>query len=570
MPRPRKRAAAAPPKPTHEPPLLQVPQGPHNGSGRPHLQFPDPFNGDMIGGQIAATRMTMRYPHCVMPWARRQGKTTFRSFVVPMEAALTPGHYYAGICYPDHTTAAKVAEVFRQLWGPMVRDFKINDKDQDRWIDLVPSVIRTQDEPPDWLSPALLKRWNMVHPAKGKTPNDGSRVYFWGCAHPHYEKVQGFPHHFNRVDWDETQQIHPHAYGIIRPMIRDVLGHECFTGTPWVHGIGNVQFEKFWRLAGSKEGKAAGWFRMRIPDGTNPHVPETDLNEARLSMTEQEIDQTLFAKFLTGEGAVFQNLKNVLVLPFLPPACDALAWCRAIRSEFTLPSLEWWVNLPAPTPQHVYAASVDWARSPKGDFTAISVFDLSTGDQAALLRMRGEDLTRQMEAVFAILRHYAASELHADNNGLGLTMTDFMRRRLGIGFRLHKFGTNKGDYVTRGRVLFQDEEVRLINCAVQFNEFKQYSAYEADTLTSEKKITYSAPPGEHDDTVSAFLHLAPTLTISGRQIRAKPPEPEPPMFDDEGRTTLERFMPGAKMPWHDPPSDPRPSWDDVVLPWQRR
>jgi len=541
--------------------LWEPPIRPHNGEGRPDLQFPDPVSGDLIGGQVAFVRMSMRWPHCVFPWARRQGKTRGREFLYPQEATITPGEYYAGLTFPDHTTAAKIMDVFRRSWGDLVIDYKINDKDQDRWIELTPFTPPPGMEPPAWFLPHMVERWLRCQNGE---PNTRVRIYGWGAAHPHYEKIQGFPHHFNRVGYDECQLIHPLAYGVIRPMTRDVMAPEEWTGTPWKDGIGNVQFEKFWDLAGDEA--MNGWFRMRIPDGTNPYVPRTDLTEARKSMSEDEIRQTLWAHFLSGAGAVFKNIDNVFVLPALPRSHPHVAWIRALRAQFHMPSVEWWVHTPEPKKGHVYALSIDWARSPTGDYSACDIFDLTTGDQAALFRWRGEDLSQQTELVLALQKHYGARELHSDANGMGETMSDFMRRRHALGFIGHKFGRNKRDYVQRGCVLFDDADVRMIDCAEQKGEFKRFSSYEAQGLGSEKQIKFCAPEGEHDDTVAAFLQLAPTLTISGRRREPEPaPTPEP-MLDENGMTTLEKWTRGRRLPpgWHG--EEGKPSWDSVVIP----
>ncbi len=510
----------------------------HNGEGRPDLQFPDPISGEMIGGQRAFMRMTLRLRHVVCPWARRQGKSKTRPFIWINEAMITPGEYYAGVCFPDHTTAAKIADNFRKSLGNFVRSYKINDKDQDRWIELNPIVPPPGCPPAEWLTPSLKKRW---YAAQDGDVNEYSRIYFWSCKHPHYEGVQGFPHPFHRVDWDECQQIHPLAYDIIRPMLRDVAGHEAFTGTPWYKGIGNVQFKKWWGLAGGSD-PLPGWFRMRIPDGTNPHVIPVTKDEMR-EMTQEAIRQTMWAEFLTGEGAVFSNIDKVCRLLPLKKDASELDFCRALRSGNSMPSMKWWVHRPKPLEGHIHGVTVDWARSPTGDFTVVMVFDLTTAEQVALFRWRGEDISSQLSAVLEIQRHYGADQLHSDAQGLGgAVIADLMRQRHALGFRLHKFGSNKFEaYVRRGQVLFQDIDVSLIDCPEQKHEFESFSAFESDTLGS-TAIKYCAPQGENDDIVAAFLQIAPTLTIIGRQL---PPEPEPlpqDVFDEKGQTSLERWV----------------------------
>jgi len=550
---------------------------PHNGEGRPDLQFPDPITGEMIGGQVAALRMSMRYPSTVLPWARRQGKSKFRQMLYGNEASITPGEYYCGCAYPDHTTAAKIAHNFAKSWGStgrrggMVKDSKINDKDQDRWVELYPLTPPPGEPPPAWFTPPMKERW--IRCQKGDR-NTYIRIYFWGASYPHYEKIQGFPHHFNRVDWDEAQQIHPGAYGIVRPMRRDVRGHETFSGTPWATGIGNVKFESFWDLAG--EADMPGWFRMRIPDGSNPHVPPVTKEEMR-TMTEQEIRQTMYAEFLTGEGAVFSNLDRVFVLKPLPKESESLNWIRTLRNRYAMPTMDWWVHAPKATPGHIYAMSIDWARSPTGDYSVLTVWNMTTGKQAALFRWRGENFPAQMEVVHAIQKWYGATQLHADNNGMGITMSDFMRLRGSLGFIGHKFGRNKPDYVRRGQILFMEADIQMIDCPEQRKEFKAFAAFEKEGLGSEKKIHYCAPSGEYDDMVDAFLHLAPTLTIVGLQSAIEAPPEELKVIDERGNATLDFFTENTDLvtPWDRQgsietvaasmaPFD-SPEWENVVL-----
>ena len=562
MPRKKRPNRKKPSVANAKPKPLETDVAPHNGEGVPPLQFPDPVNGQLIGGQVAVIRMSMRVRHTVYPWARRQGKTRSRQFLYVNEAALTSGTYYSGIVFPDHTTAAKVANVFRKSWGGLVQDYKINDKDQDRWIKLGP-IVPPDQPPPSWFTPRLKRTW--AHCSKPRNRNEGSTIYFWGGAHPHYEKIQGFPHPFHRVDYDECQLLHPLAYGPVRPMIRDVRGSETWSGTPWVTGIGNSKFEYFWGIA--KPGPKH-WFGMRLPDGCNPHVPPVS-EEEMVSMTRHEILQTMHARFLTGEGAVFGNLANVFIVKPMHPEHPDLAWVRSLRARYNMPSVEWWIAEPEPRTGHTYAASIDWARSPTGDYSVLSVFDFTTNRQVALLRWRGEDFTAQMEVVLAVCKIYGASELHSDANGMGETMSDFIRKRHSLGFIGHKFGRNKADYVRRAQILFQDADVFLIDCPIQKQEFKNFAAHEGTGIGSEKQIKFCAPQGENDDTVASFLHLTISISISGRRdIRTPDPLPEP-VYTADLHTTLERLAQdsGVELPSCVTEGASRDlTWDSVVLP----
>lgn len=506
----------------------------HNGEGRPDLQFPDPVNGDMIGGQEAALRMAMRYRYCVLPWARRTGKSTFRQALFINEAAITSGMYYAFLILPEHATAFKVFEAFRKAWGGLVKDSKGDDKNQDRWIELHPNI--PPGEPPTWFTPHLKERW---HRCQNGEPNAGAKIYFFSGRHPHYFGLQGYLHPFHRGDVDESQQVHPGAYIITEPMLDDIGGFRCITGTPWSADIGNVTFEDYWNLAVSGQ---PDYFAMRIPHGANPHVKPVDIEAMRKRMSDRDIAQLYYARFLTDAGAVFSNLDAVFILKPLDENDASLDWIRALRSKYAMPSMSWWVHESAPRQGHIYGASIDWARSPKGDYSVLTVFDFSTGKQVALLRWRGENFPEQMEVVLAVQKHYGAQQLHADANGMGEPMADFMRRRHALGFVGHKFtSSSKPMYVRQTQVLFREASFSLIACNEQRKEFKDFSVYEAEGLGSEKQVKYCAPEGKHDDMVAAVMQLAPTLTITGRQAPEVTEEESRPGFDDKGQTTLSLF-----------------------------
>jgi hypothetical protein len=537
----------------------------HNGEGRPDLQFRDPLTNEVIGGQRGAMRQCMRVRFCVMPWARRTGKSTMRQGLIINEAAVTPGMYYFGLVLPDHATAFKIFESFRKALGAFVKDSKGDDKSQDRWIELH-EILPPADEPEPWLTPHLAARWREC---RGKNHNTGSKLYFWSGKHPHYEGIQGFLHPFHRVDVDEAQQVHPMAYSIVLPMLNDVRGHMCITGTPWSMGIGNVAFEEFWNTA--NDPAVPDWFGMSVADGANPFVKATPLVEARRTLSDKAIRQLLNAEFISDAGAVFTNLDRVFVLKPLPATDLRCAWARDLRAKFSLPTMQWWVHQHAPVAGHVYAVSVDWARSPRGDYSVLVVMDLSTGEQAALLRWRGEDFTAQMEVVLAVQSHYRATQLHSDDNGIGRPMQDFLRRRHALGFVGHKFSQgNKVDYVRRLQILFADATISLIACDEQRKEFKDFSAFEAEGLGSEKVVKYCAPEGRFDDMVAALLQLSPTLTISGRQTEQAEEAPPVPVFEKDAKTTtLERFFEGQPTPWaaqDEEPDDGKFSLDSVIVP----
>ena len=519
--------------------LVVTVQGhPHNGEGRPEFQMIDPVDGKRVGGQIAAIRTALRFRRATFAWARRQGKTSTRKHLYPLEASLTSGIYRAGMLLPDHTTAFKIWEEFKIAWGPFIRDAKGDDKSQDRWIEL--RAFAPQPFRPGWLPPHD-QRWERAV----ANPNTGCKVWFWSGQHPYYRKIQGFPFHFNRISPDECAQIHPGFRKIVMPMLRDSRGSADFSGTPDVNDIGNGWFHEF--FMNGFDPSSPGWASLRYPDGCNPHVPPATAEDDKDLAGEDDIRQARYAEFLTDKGAVFANLDNVLVLPYerVGDKPSIPAWVKTLKLAHPLGSLECWFNRTTPVQGHIYVVSIDWARSPKGDFSVLAVWNLTLHRQEAVLRWRGEDFPTQLEWVVAFKKHYGARQIHADANGMGEPMADFLRRRHETGAVLHRFGRNKADYVRKGQVLFQEAEVQLIDCLEQRREFHTFQGREPSDPTSDSRVHYTHQPGGHDDFVASFLHVAPTMTISPRQSAVNAEKAEDTV-DSRGRVSPSYF---GESPW---------------------
>lgn len=517
----------------------------HNGEGRPEFQFRDHMDGTLIGGQKAYIRLAMRFPRFVAAWARRQGKTTVRPRLYQTEQALCPETYWAGMLFPDHTVAHRTWESFKAAWGGLVVDAKGDDKSQNRWVRLMGVVIPKDAQPPAWYDPPLRRRFEIAK----QRPNTGAVIYFWSGQHPYYRRIQGATHHWNRISPDEAQQIHPGWRKILMPMLRDVdptgtPGKLDVSGTPDADEEGNDWFEEFFN--NGNDPAMSRWACLRFPDGTNPHVPPDPEGAEEDLGTEEAIRQARYAEFLSDQGAVFRNLERVFSLPFrrVEGTDHPLwpQWLHDLNRRFPLASALAWFHRFDPVPGHIHGISTDWARSPRGDRTVVTVLDFTTGRQIAVFCWRGEDFTQQMEWVLAIQQHFKAAQCHTDSNGMGEAMADFMRRRHATGFVGHKFSAStKPGYVRSAQVLFVEASIALIDCETQRREFKSFRAVEPDNATSETVVRYTHRPGGHDDFVAAFLHLAPTLCITGRQAAEEEEATLKPAFDDRGRTSLATF-----------------------------
>lgn len=549
---------------------LRVVQGPHNG--KPRWQFPDPVTGQMIGGQVAYIRTALRRKRFVGPWGRRAGKTTTRPFLWVNEAAMTAGRYTAGFITANHTKAWEMLQFCRSQFGDMVEDVVGEPESQNRYIDTKPIVGRMSDVP------RAFRDCPVIGPrvAANLGRNTGMRVYFWSGQHPHYQAIQGFPFKFHRISPDECQQLHRGVTRIITPMLLDSGGSADFTGIADVDAIGNDWFQTYYEK-GLDPKNQHRWASLNFPTYCNPSLDDEALAEVVGDLlTSDDYEQYILAKFISGSGAVFKNLERIFVL--------APRWRREKGSESDMPT---WFNLlmskaPSDLVQawivderavvgHQYALSVDFAgRTRMRDATVIDVFDLTENRQVALIVIRDMDSPDQLHWVDGVKTAYGATELHGDETPEGAALMGFLRRRHGAGIRGHNFSSaNKANYVKKGQFLFEMAEVQLINCDYQRQEFKDFRR-----ITSESKdgkdgpVSYSHPPGKHDDTVAAFLQIAPSMGYGRREIEVAAPELDP-LVDKAGTTTLELWARDCGIDRLPPTREEGEaagfSWDSVVL-----
>ena len=490
---------------------------PHNGrdgyrvdvrAKDPHGIWIDPKGKYLVrglGGQQLLIRRAMQYMRFVAPVGRRFGKTTSIPFLLWEESRHVTGTYYAMVVSASHDKAIEIKEFCENFYGGAVTKSVGGPKDQRRYIEVLP-----------------------ISQPDGKTVTcKGLRIYFVSGAHPHYKRLRGYPHPMHRVIVDEFAQSHPDLRKVVFPMLTDCGGKFLAIGTTDEKEIGNDLFHLYysWGLDPKRE----SWGCMNFPTHANPLLSEQGIKEIVSDcVTQDDLDQEVYAKFLQGKGAVFQNLERVFILPYEEEWPD---WCHAIQSKAIAARGD---NLPderlAPpdvyvaehhNPLHTYALSVDWAKD--RDHTVISVWNLTTLKQAALFRFYGDTWTEQFVWLSELVKTYKCESVHGDaNTGAGQAMHEELRKTYDRGVIEHKFSVyNKPEYVRRGEILFYESRVQMISAVDQYNEFKRYKRFVPDEATGQKHIRYGHPPGFNDDFVDSFLQITETLGFGA--VPEKPP-----------------------------------------------
>ncbi len=468
-----------------------------------------------IGGQRLLIEMSLVYKRLCAPVGRRWGKTTALFWMVLTHAIRTPGKFYGLIIEPTHDKAYELMEKFIEFWGG-----KPGEKDPETGKKRRTMISRVAGGPKDQRRFIEINRPLTGDLAVGDNfqQNKGLRLYFVSGKEP--GAIRGYPHPMHLVVVDEMSLSHPTLWPVVNHMLADSNGHAVFLGTTDEDEPGNDLFHTFYLWGLDSSYKRRNWASMNFPSVGNPHLSPEGLEEVENAcITEQDRLQEVYARFLTGRGAVFSNLPRIFTLPFITG--DALPeWVMKIQAE-GLKALGKADDLSIRAPQvwlfrgyekgHSYAISSDWAKD--RDHTILTILNLTTMKQVLIARFYGQNWPEQYVWAARLYEHYGCILWHGDENtGAGQAIGDLMRRRHGKGIHPHKFNVhNKGAYVTRLQTAFLEQQLKLINCYEQYEEFKSYKRFAPDDAKGQKLIRYGHPPGKNDDFVDAVLQLAETV-----------------------------------------------------------
>ena len=296
---------------------------------------------------------------------------------------------------------------------------------------------------------------------------------------------------YRRVVIDEAAMV-PHLSDIwalaIRPTLTDYQGDAWFMSTP--RGL-NDFFHLYQR---GQDPLESGWRAWQMPTSVNPYIEPQEIQDARHDLTEREFSQEYLAQFLTIGGAgVFRGVQSVARLEAAPPARG-----------------------------HTYVMGVDWARS--NDFTVISVIDATLSEQVALDRFSNIDFEYQAERVHRWAELYHPVQIVAEANSMGGPLVE--RLQTGYARLLGKpraalpiyawtaTNASKAAVVQALALAIEQGDVTLLDDQVQTAELLAFES----SVTVTGMVRYSAPSGQHDDTVMglALAYLGSQLATAAQ------------------------------------------------------
>jgi hypothetical protein len=302
---------------------------------------------------------------------------------------------------------------------------------------------------------------------------DGGSVECWSLDDP--DAARGRKYH--RIVVDEAalvRDLDTVWQASLRPTLSVLGGDAWFLSTP----KGLDAFHRLYQLG--QDPLESEWLSWQMPSSASPYITADEIDAARRELPERIFAQEYLAEFVQLEGAgVFRGVQAVSRLEPLGPQAG-----------------------------HSYVIGVDWGRT--SDFTAISIIDSTTLEQAALDRFSEIDYELQTERLHAWCELYRPTLVVAEANAMGRPLVERLQSgyarllaRPRAALPVWAFETtnaSKAALVQALGLAIERGDLTLLDDPVQTAELL---AFEAQVLPS-GMLRYSAPQGMHDDTVIAL------------------------------------------------------------------
>jgi hypothetical protein len=282
---------------------------------------------------------------------------------------------------------------------------------------------------------------------------------------------------YRRIVVDEAAMV-PNLLDIwnqaLRPTLADLEGESWWLSTP--RGLNDfyVLYQR------GQDPLEEDWQSWQMPTTVNPHISRAELEAARREMPERDYAQEFEARFLQLEGAgVF---RGVTAVSRLKPA--------------------------GPTRGHVHVFGVDWGRT--NDYTVVSVIDATLMEQRVIDRYSQVEYEFQTERLHKLAEVFKPISVVAEANSMGGPLVERLQRgysRL-IGAPrppLPVYGwtatnASKAAAIQALSLGIEQGQLTLLDDQVQAGELLAYEG----RMSPAGVMRYSAPPGMHDDTVTAL------------------------------------------------------------------
>lgn len=266
----------------------------------------------------------------------------------------------------------------------------------------------------------------------------------------------------------------------IRPMLSDYQGSAWFLSTP--KGTSNY-FHALYQRGQSDNPEWASW---RMPTSSNPYILQSEIESAKGDLTDLAFAQEYLAQFVTWTGAVFRRIMDAVYQPGGTSGPSAII-------------------------------GVDWGRV--SDYTVFTVLS-ADGKLLEIDRFRGIEYSLQRSRLKALWeRHGRRAWIMAELNSMGQPVVEQLQLDglPVVGFTTT--GPSKSAIIEGLTLAFERGTIKIPDDPVLIGELQ---AFEAKQLPS-GYTRYSAPEGQHDDTVMSLAFAWAGLTAPRTEVEVLNP-----------------------------------------------
>jgi len=264
---------------------------------------------------------------------------------------------------------------------------------------------------------------------------------------------------------DEAAFMAPELWPeVVRPMLLDRRGGALLLSTPY----GRNWFYDLYRLG--QDRAQPDWRAFHYTSYDNPLLDPAEIDAIRRVTPERIFRAEYLAEFLDDAGEVFRGLREAASAPLGA----------------------------APQPGRVYVAGVDWGRS--RDYTAIAVIDAEARQMVALDRFHHIGWELQRGRLKQLCEVWNPRAVWAEENSIGAVNIEALQAD-GLPVRPFRMtAASKGPLIEALALAIERRDLALLPDDTLLGEL---AAYGMERLPG-GGFRYSAPPGQHDDTVIAL------------------------------------------------------------------
>lgn len=248
---------------------------------------------------------------------------------------------------------------------------------------------------------------------------------------------------------------------VLRPTLVDYKGSAWFLSTP----KGTNDFYDLYQRG--FDASYPSWACYTAPTSDNPHIDADEIDEMRAELSELVFHQEVLAQFLNLEGAVFKNIN------------------QAVRDVD-----------PTPKTDHTYVAGYDIARVEGGDYSVITIFDVTEQCAVYIDRFSGVSFELQINRAISTAKKYNTQTWLIDATGIGMPMFERLQQHIqcrGVVFTQQI----KQHLIERLAFAFENGSIGIPNHRFLLNELLGFQSERALMGT----VKYGSQKGGNDDTV---------------------------------------------------------------------